>query len=315
MKVDKSLAPIVIFVYARPVHTRQMLHSLMLNPEASISQITIYQDGLNPNASKENRKNYLLVTELCKQFISHNKNVNFITLSRNEHIDRLTPRIVTEVLENNDRIIVIEDDLVISKGFLKFMNESLDLYKGSPNVMQINGYMFPIKTRGAYSFFLSLISPWGWGTWKRAWQNYNDDGLALLKEVDKIGKKDFNYGENGYNNYYQMLKQIAYGKENFWDVKWYASIYIKDGLGLFPSKSLVRNIGHDGSGLHCNYFFGSKQFLEQNIIEKIEVNPISTTANLNIAKKFSRYNHKLNNPGFFIKAQQKMQLLWDGLSN
>jgi myo-inositol-hexaphosphate 3-phosphohydrolase len=33
-------------------------------------------------------------------------------------------------------------------------------------------------------------------------------------------------------------------------IRWYASIFLKNGLTLNPSQSLVNNIGHDGTGIH-----------------------------------------------------------------
>jgi hypothetical protein len=44
--------------------------------------------------------------------------------------------------------------------------------------------------------------------------------------------------------------QSKNGKNNSWAIRWYASIFLKGGLTLNPSQSLVNNIGHDGTGVH-----------------------------------------------------------------
>jgi len=49
----------------------------------------------------------------------------------------------------------------------------------------------------------------------------------------------------------QALREQATGKTTCWDIRWYASAFIKGKLTLYPGQSLVSNIGHDGSGTHC----------------------------------------------------------------
>jgi hypothetical protein len=51
-------------------------------------------------------------------------------------------------------------------------------------------------------------------------------------------------------NFWKQLEGFKAGKNDSWAIRWYASIFLKGGLTLNPSVSLVNNIGNDGSGIH-----------------------------------------------------------------
>ena len=67
------------------------------------------------------------------------------------------------------KIIVLEDDLITSPYFLRFINEALEFYKDEEKVMHISGYIYPIDTQGlSDTFFINPSSCGSWATWKRA---------------------------------------------------------------------------------------------------------------------------------------------------
>jgi len=65
-------------------------------------------------------------------------------------------------------------------------------------------------------------------------------------------KKISDFSIGGTMNFWKQMQEFKAGKNNSWAIRWYASIFLKDGLTLNPAKSLVQNIGHDGSGVHSN---------------------------------------------------------------
>ena len=85
---------------------------------------------------------------------------------------------IEENLKKNDKIIVLEDDMVCSKGFLQYMNEALDFYNNEEMVGCIHGWNYPLDTRKAINdtFFLLGADCWGWATWRRAWRYFEHDG-------------------------------------------------------------------------------------------------------------------------------------------
>jgi hypothetical protein len=157
---------------------------------------------------------------------------------------------VTEVLSDYERIIVLEDDMVTSPHFLSYMNEALDRFADDDRVISVHGYVYPVLQVLPEAFFLRGADCWGWATWRRGWALFNPDGHALLDELkrrDLLKAFDFN-GAYGYS---QMLESQIKGTNDSWAIRWYASAFLTDKLTLYPSRSLVHNIGNDSSGTHC----------------------------------------------------------------
>ncbi len=261
------LAPIILFVYCRTTHTIQVIESLLQNEEAKYSDLIIYSD-----AAKD-VKNTLAVQNL-RAYLRTIKGFKSITINeRSANLGLFNSIItgVTEVLSTHDRAIVLEDDIVVSKYFLEYMNLALEKYQHHHNVASIHGYVYPVKENLPDSFFIRGADCWGWGTWKRAWDKINLDGKFLYRELCRlhlINKFDF----NGSYKFSKMLKEKNNNRNNSWAILWYASAFLQNMVTLYPGKSLVINIGNDGSGTHSeasNYFNVS---LAKNRISTFPIN-------------------------------------------
>jgi hypothetical protein len=163
---------------------------------------------------------------------------------------------VTEIVNSFGKIIVLEDDLLVSPYFLRYMNEALELYENKEQVMQVSGFMFDVSLHDTTdAIFLPYITSWGWGTWDRAWQKFDPktSGYAKLKKDRKLR---YAFNLDGYCNYFGMLENHLSGKYDTWDIQWYLSVFMSNALVLHPVQSLVFNTGFDGSGTHCD---GRKQ--------------------------------------------------------
>jgi hypothetical protein len=110
--------------------------------------------------------------------------------------------------------------------------------------------MFPVPHPEALprTFFCKATTCWGWATWDRAWRKFEPDAkkLADMITTQKL-RKEFDIGYD----YFQMLTLQGRGEIDSWAIRWYASVFLSGGFCLHPSLSLVSNIGHDGSGVHC----------------------------------------------------------------
>lgn len=156
---------------------------------------------------------------------------------------------VTDLTKEFGRVIVIEDDLVVSPFFLQFMNDGLNVYADDERVASVQGYMFPVGKSLPETFFLKDPGCWGWGTWERAWRLFEKDGSRLRREINQRGLKHaFDY--DGHYDYSGMLDDQIKGRNSSWAVRWYASVFLENRLTLHPGRSLVQNIGKDGSGTH-----------------------------------------------------------------
>ncbi len=242
---ERNYAPIVLFVYNRPWHTRQTIKALQKNELAKQSDLIIYSDAAKNEAVKDAVNE---VREIVKN-IAGFKTVTVIERDRNWGLADSIIDGVTTVINEYGKIIVLEDDLVTAPSFLKYMNSGLNCYQDEERVASIHGYIYPIEGLPS-SFFIRGADCWGWATWKRAWGVFERDGQKLLNELQfRKLEKEANF--NGSYPYSQMLKDQINGKNNSWAVRWYMSAFLQNMLTLYPGESYVQNIGNDDSGTHC----------------------------------------------------------------
>lgn len=241
-----KLAPIAFFAYRRPEHTLESLESLAQNQEAAQSELFIFCDG----AKRPEDEN---AVRQVREVVRRQHWCGTVHIIERDHNWGLANSIidgVTELCSRYGRVIVIEDDLVLSPFFLNFMNQALNLYEDELQVMQISGFMFPVEIKAqSDAVFLPLSSCWGWATWERAWKQFDMEmsGYPVLKANEKLRNK---FDLDGYYPYFKMLERQIKQEVDSWGIRWYLSVFLKKGLVLFPSKSFVQNIGFDGSGQH-----------------------------------------------------------------
>ncbi|MCS7020062.1 MAG: FkbM family methyltransferase [Bernardetiaceae bacterium] len=247
----QTLAPIALFVYKRPWHTQQTLEALAANELADQSILYIFADGPQTDATEEQKEKIRQVRELIRSR-KWCKEVHIVERQRNWGLADNIIDGVTQIVNRYERIIVLEDDLVTSPGFLRYMNEALELYANEPRVMHISGYMFPVELPSKpTTIFLPFSWPWGWATWKRAWNYFRYDPHELFFTIHSQQRLyEFNF-KDSYPFSSQLEANVIYSLKT-WAIRWYASIFLQNGMALYPTSSLIRNIGHDSSGEHCN---------------------------------------------------------------
>ena len=241
-----NLAPIALFVYNRLDHTEQTVSALKRNLLAEDSDLFIFSDASKNLSSDEKVK-------AVRTFIKSTTGFKSLTIIERPHNLGLANSIidgVTNLCNKYGQVIVLEDDLVTSPYFLKYMNDALDFYRDEERVISIHGYIYPVKAKLPETFFLRGADCWGWATWKRGWDLFEPDGEKLLAGINAQNiRKEFNY-DGSYDLVGMLYSQIK-GEVDSWAIRWYASAFIKNKLTLYPGKSLVLNIGNDGSGTHC----------------------------------------------------------------
>jgi len=247
--IDHStiLAPVVLFVYNRLDHVTQTIKYLQENRLANVSDLYIYSDGASSERdqlSVEEVRAYLKTVEGFSSVVIVEQTENF-------GLAKSIISGVTEIVNRFGKIIVLEDDLITSPYFLDFMNDALLTYESQSRVMHVSGYMYPIRHKSLpSSFFLRPTSCWGWATWKGSWEVFKKNSDYYLEVFDRKMIKQFNL--NGSYDYFEQILANKSGAINSWAIYWYASCFLNDGLSLHPRESFVRNIGMDGSGVHCN---------------------------------------------------------------
>ncbi len=259
-----DLSPVVVFSYNRPKHLQSLLASLEQNKESLNTDLYIYIDGCDNKIDLNKNEEVVIVAEKDWKF----KSKKIILRNKNYGIRRNIIEAVTEIINEYKKIIVLEEDLYVSGSFLKYMNNSLDKYKEEKKVWHISGYSIEklINNKNS-SYFGEEMSCWGWGTWLDRWEYIENNLINNISNLPKEKIRKFNFYGLNKNN----LNQIILNEKNVietWAIFWYQTIFLNDGLCLNPSRSLVRNAGFDGSGVHksTNNFYFTKN-LNSNLIK------------------------------------------------
>jgi hypothetical protein len=283
--VASQSAPIAIFAFKRPDHLERALVTLSANHGARQHDVVAYVDGPRGTKDVEGVESVkrLLIDWSSRGFF---RSFTLDFQPENLGLRKSILRGVGQLCDEAGRVIVIEDDLETSPWFLDYCRQGLDLYAQDPRVASIHGYMYPTDITLPPSFFLRGADCWGWATWKRAWSGYRDNAAELLRELrQRRLLDDFDHG--GTRNLVGMLHDAHCGKVDSWAIRWHASAFLAESFTLYPGTSLVRNIGLDGSGTHCESMDGLAAGLSDKrldlMAQLVESDPLAYRA---VAKHF-----------------------------
>ena len=291
-------APILLFVYNRLTHTKQVVASLQKNTLAKESPLFIYSDAARNEQDIHDVEEVRAFIRTVTGFAE----VTIIERTQNWGLANSIIDGVTNQLASYGRVIVVEDDLLLSPYFLQFMNDALETYKDETKVGHIQACDFTKNTSLPDTFLIKWTGSWGWATWERAWKHFNPDGAHLLRELEQR-KLTHIFDFNGAYRYTSMLRKQVEGKNNSWAIRWNASLFLKDILSLNVGKSLVQNMGFDGTGTNCG---GGGLYDSILWTEAIPVNKIyPIEENIAARKIYEDYYRSVNS--FWAKAVRRLK--------
>lgn len=240
-------APVAIFAFRRLSSLRLVLEALGQCPEFSRTPLVVFSDGPRPGHPDDSEAVADVRHFLRGWCRSHR--AELIEFEENRGLRQSIVSGVTQLVEEHGKVIVLEDDIVVSPGFLEFMNSALEAFTDRADLVQVSGYLPPVRCSLPETGLVGVPACWGWATWDRAWRLYRDDAEELLAEIpdSEIGR--FNLDDT--YDYHTSLRENACAVANTWMVRWYASVFLEGGLTLYPGQSLTRNVGFDDQGTHC----------------------------------------------------------------
>lgn len=246
-KPMRSNFPVVLFCYDRPMHLEYTIASLKENRGAEETPLFIFSDGAKGSHDKE-------AVEAVRNIIDRISGFKEIHITKNPANSGLAMSIingVSEVLKKFSGCIVLEDDLETSPFFLDFMNQGLLVYEKDADIFSVSGYCPPINIPEDYpfdAFRFPRINSWGWATWADRWaevdwdvQNFND----FIQDPESVKRLE----RQGKDLPVMLLKQQT-GKIGSWAVRFNQACFNAGKTNIYPVKSLIRNIGIDGTGTH-----------------------------------------------------------------
>lgn len=297
--LNRQLAPVVLFVYNRPQHTQRTIAALLANTLAEQTHVIIYSDAARTDA-------HVPQVEAVRKYVRGLKGFLSIKIVERNHNYGLADSIiegVTRACEDYGKVIVLEDDLETSPHFLTYMNDALDRYAETDKVMHVSGCSYPISPiAGQDTYFLQVPLCWGWATWKRAWDSFERD-LSIMDEFSSEMIREFDFDDT--YPYWAQLELNRDGKIRTWFVFWYARIFRMAGLCLFPSRSLVKNVGFDSSGVNCD----ATDVYDVTVSpDPITVQAISLNLNVQAYERHVAYFKKIQ-PGGLVRFVRKLRRL------
>lgn len=245
-----ACAPIVVFAFKRPQHLRRVLLGLAANELAAESPLIICCDGPKDGATQADRNAIGQVREIAHAATGF-ASVEVLEAPANKGLARSVIEGVTRVVEQHDRVIVVEDDAEVAPHFLRFMNDALDTYAQDEQVFAVGGWSYyadPDKLGDTY--LIRYPDSLTWAVWKRSWRKFEPDGTALLAQLEERALLKTLDADGRVSYFSRMLKDQVAGRIDSWAIRWTASCVLHGGLTVFPARPVALNKGHGAGATH-----------------------------------------------------------------
>ena len=145
------LSPIILFVYNRPYQTINTLKFLKKNLLSKKSRLIIFSDGFKNNPLDKNKVK--IVRNIIKN-IDGFKSIKIYYRKKNIGLHKNIISGLDLIFKKFGKAIILEDDIIVSKYFLEYMNKALKIYSEEPKVSSISGWFCPHnKKKFKYLFF------------------------------------------------------------------------------------------------------------------------------------------------------------------
>lgn len=247
---DTVLAPVLIVTYDRLEHLNKTITSLQENILAEQTDLFVASDFQRSDSEVDE----VAAVRSYLKSVDGFKSVTIFEREKNFGVEKNCDSAVQFIFSKFARVIIMNDDLVTAPGYLKFMNEAFERYEKNERVFSITGYCPPIRIPLTYrydAFFLGRMSAWGCGMTKDRYDSVREitrmeyDEFAANKELSS------RFVQGGGKDMLAMLSRVAYGSLEAWDVQCMYTQFLNSQLTIYPTQSLVQNIGFDGTGMHC----------------------------------------------------------------
>jgi hypothetical protein len=253
MRYTRNLAPIVLFTYNRLEETERTIKALKNNYLASDSKLVIYSDG--PKSENDIKK-----VQSVRDYLKTISGFKKVTIRASQSNKGLADSIIdgtTEVINEDGKVIVLEDDLITSPNFLDFMNQAISFYEDDSEILSISGYTLALPSLpGNKDFYFGYrASSWGWATWQDRWEKVDWD-VRSYNDFMESPQKRIKFKRGG-SDMVKMLQRQQEGLNDSWAIRFCYHQFRKDLKTVFPTTSKVKSIGFSEKATHTT---GTKRF-------------------------------------------------------
>lgn len=240
--------PVLLIFFAREETLRKVFEQIK---EARPRILFLYQDG-----PRGNRESDIEGIKKCREYIEGNIDwdceVHKLYQEKNVGCDPSEFIAQKWAFSLVDKCIVLEDDDVPSQAFFSYCKEMLDLYEFDDRINIISGQ----NILGNYApdndryFFSSICAIWGWATWKRVVDKW-DDTYGFLDDKNTMRELNKRYRKN--KHYRVTIKSAKAHKKTgiaFYETLVSTTMYLNNSLNIVPYKNLITNIGISEESTH-----------------------------------------------------------------
>lgn len=256
---SSSNTAILLFGYNRPSHLKRVLISL---EDYRVRNIYFFLDGPKSKKDKIIQKEIIFMVQGNKKL-----KVNIFHSKKNLGIAGSVINGINKLSKKFENLIILEDDCIPRKEFFSFVLKNLNKKKLEKNIAAVCGYQLPQlhkKDSIIRPYILDYFIPWGWGLKSSYWINYRKKFNTLKKKkIKTINDKLIN-----------KLNKLVANKKQIWSLDFIIYCYLNEKKFIFPSKSLIKNIGFDGSGVNSKLtnkfntvYSHTKKMVLDNLIE------------------------------------------------
>ena len=256
MQPYKTDVAVLIIFFNRPDHLGKVFAQVR---QARPSQLFLYQDG--PRGQRD-----MPGIEACRHIVADidwQCDVHRKYQERNYGCDPSEYIAQKWAFSIADRCIVLEDDDVPSLSFFTFCKEMLDRYADDRRVWMIAGFNPEEQTPRPYDYmFTSVFSIWGWASWRRVIDTW-DDTYAFLDDPDAMSRLNAVMRQRAYcrDTLRACYDHRASGKAYYETIFW-ASMVLNSGLAIMPTRNMINNLGATDGSTH---YTGSLQTMPRRL--------------------------------------------------
>lgn len=249
--IEMGYAPIIVFAFNRLKPLKATIASILMNTEAAESDLFVFVDG--PREHKKGEKEKIIEVQDYVKTITGFKSICYFFSEKNKGLGPSIIAGVTDIIKQYGRVVVFEDDLILSSNCLAFMNQGLNKYEKEEKVFSVCGYNNKVNVPNDYlsdSYFCVRSSSWGWATWLDRWNSVDWE----LNDWQRYEDQKTEFNRWGGSDCFGMLKGWKEGRNKSWAIRFCFAQFLQNKLSLFPIVSKINNNGFDGDGTNCKKY-------------------------------------------------------------
>lgn len=243
----KTDVAVLMLFFTRSDTLRQVFEAVR---QARPPRLFLYQDG--PRGEKD-----MAGIEACRKIVADEQidwecDVHRQYLDHNQGCDPSGFRSHQWAFSLADKVIVLEDDVVPSQSFFPFCKEMLDRYEHDERVSMIAGFNTDeVTTDIPYDyFFTSVLSIWGWASWRRVAQRWEADYAFMHDQFNYHQLETLSRQRDYRNTMLSMFRDHSQSGKEYFETIYWADMILNSGLTVMPTKNLVSNVGLTADSTH-----------------------------------------------------------------